>query len=128
MVKVTMLNEFLETSSSHEATEMHGAVRGIMRSAYRACKSVAEKNQQAVPDTNAILDIVAPALAKAMPPSYFDLANAMRVHTVDTGGLVPTCAIATCPLTGCVNASVNPSYEPRRHGAADSDVRGPQIQ
>ena len=42
---VTKLTEFLKTNSPDELTEMHGSVRDITRSAYRACKSEAEKRQ-----------------------------------------------------------------------------------
>ena len=78
---MTKLKEFLVTNSPDEPTEMHGSVRDIMRSAYRACKSEAEKRQKTyqsqttVLDTSAILDIVGPALANSMPPWYFDLAK-----------------------------------------------------
>ena len=68
MENVTKLKEFLETNSPDEPTEMHGSVRDITRSAYRACKSEAEKRQKTcqttVLDTSAILDIVGPGLAK----------------------------------------------------------------
>ena len=104
---VIRLKEFLETGSPDEPTEMRGAVRDITRGAYRACTSEAEKHQKTVLDTSAILDIVGPALASAMPPSYFDLANAMRAHMADNGGLVPTCAISTFSSLGCVKAVVN---------------------
>ena len=116
---MTKLKEFLETNSPDEPTEMHGSVRDIMRSAYRACKSEAEKRQKTyqsqttVLDTSAILDIVEPALANSMQPWYFDLANAMRAHMTMNGALVPTCAVST------------PSCELRRRSAAASDVRRP---
>ena len=79
-------------------------------------------------DTCAILEIVGPALANAIPPSYCDLANAMRAHTTDNGGLVPTCAIPTFSSTVCVVAFIGVLCKLRRRSAADSDVRGPQIQ
>ena len=72
----TKLKDFLETSSPDEPTEMHGSVRDITRSAYRACKSEAEMRQKTcqttVLDTIAIFDSVGPALANSMPPWYFD--------------------------------------------------------
>ena len=67
----------------------------------------AEKHHKTLHDTSVILDIVGPALANAMPPSYFELENGMRAHTADNGGLVPRCAIPTCSSTVCVNALVN---------------------
>ena len=76
---VTVLKEFLETNSLDELTEMHGLV----------------------------LDIVGPALATAMPPWYFDLANAMRAHMTMSGGMVPTCAVSTYSSSDSLNAFVN---------------------
>ena len=63
--------KILETNSLDEATEMHGAVRDITRSACRASNSEAEKHHKTLHDTSVILDSVGPALANAMPPSAF---------------------------------------------------------
>ena len=108
---VTKVEELMETNSPDEPTEMQGSVRDTTRSAYRACKSEAEKHQKTcqttVPDTSAILDIVGPALANPMPPWYFDLANAMRAHVTMNGGLVPACAVSTISSTDSLNAFMN---------------------
>ena len=83
---------------------MHGSVRDITPSAYRACKSAC---QATVLDTSAILDIVGPALANSMPLWYLDLANAMRAHMTMSGGMVPGCAVSTFSSTDSLNAFVN---------------------
>ena len=69
--EICQSSKILETNSLDEATEMHGAVRDITRSAYRACNLEAEKHHKTLHDTSVILDIVGPALANAMPPSAF---------------------------------------------------------
>ena len=122
---VTKLKEFMETNSPDEPTEMHGAVRDITPGVLVARASRRLRGTKR------------PNLTAAQSSTLLGPPLPMRRHRRTSTSRTP-CAltwrrrVAWCPrnifLDWLRERFCDASCELRRHSAADSDVRGPQIQ
>ena len=122
---VTKLNEFMETNSSDEPTEMHGAVRDITPGVLVARAS------------RRLTGTKRPYLTGAQSSTLLGPPLPMRRHRRASTSRTP-CALTLRRTVACYPRNIfldwlcerfsETSCEPRRDSAADSDVREPQNQ